>query len=190
LYYPQQVRLVRGAQTALVTPDNSLHQIVVIVSDPAFMPTGTAIHFVCTGNIYRSRLAEAWCASKDIRGLKVSSSGIAAGRDGAEPLSPWAADILAHHSLAAFAAKHWQRTTASLIQASDVVVFMEDEHHHFCRNWIDLSRQRIEIWDIEDIGPTPSDEIPAKVARTFARIRRQTDALLKTLSCPAGDRPP
>ena len=34
------------------------------------------IHFICTGNIYRSRLAEAYCASKRVAGLCVLSSGI------------------------------------------------------------------------------------------------------------------
>ena len=37
------------------------------------------IHFVCTGNVYRSRLAEAYCASVCDAAIQVESSGIAAG---------------------------------------------------------------------------------------------------------------
>jgi protein-tyrosine-phosphatase len=139
------------------------------------------IHFICTGNIYRSRLAEAYCASKGIPGLRVVSSGIAAGRDGIAPISPYAADALARCHLSSYAADHWQRTTASLVQASDVLVFMELEHHRFCVNWVEPARQRIEVWGIEDIGPLEAAKIPAKVERTFQLIRQRTDLLLNVL---------
>jgi protein-tyrosine-phosphatase len=141
----------------------------------------TAIHFICTGNIYRSRLAEAYCAAQGVDGLRVSSSGIAAGRNEVIPISPWAADILARYGLDTFAAENWQRTTAALVRESDVVVFMETEHHRFCEAWIEPARQRIEIWGVEDIGPIPAEEIQSKVERTFAIIRERTDALLASL---------
>ncbi|MGA8532025.1 MAG: hypothetical protein WB622_20040 [Acidobacteriaceae bacterium] len=139
------------------------------------------IHFVCTGNIYRSRLAEAYCASKNLPGVHVSSSGIAAGHYDMVPISPYAADLLTRLNLDTWAAKHWQRTTAALVQASDVLVFMESEHQCFCEGWIDPTRQRIEVWGIEDIGPMPAEQIPDKVERTFARIRERTDTLLRSL---------
>jgi protein-tyrosine-phosphatase len=141
----------------------------------------TSIHFICTGNIYRSRLAEAYCASKRIPGLDVFSSGIAAGRDGNAPISPYAIEALARCDLSGYAAECWQRTTATLVQASDVIVFMESEHHRFCESWIEPAHQRIEIWEIEDIGPMDAAEIPAKVERTFQLIRQRVDALLKDL---------
>jgi protein-tyrosine-phosphatase len=140
------------------------------------------LQFVCTGNIYRSRLAEAYCASKAVPGILVSSSGIAAGHLDTVPISPYAADILTRFGLDAFAAKHWQRTTPTLIHSSDVLVFMESEHHRFCADWIEPARQKIEVWGIEDIGPIPAAKIPDKVERTFALIRHRTDTLLATLT--------
>jgi protein-tyrosine-phosphatase len=145
------------------------------------MPSVTSIHFVCTGNIYRSRLAEAYCASRSIPGVHVSSSGIAAGRNDIVPISPYAAEILNRFGIDSWAAKHWQRTTAALVEASDVLVFMEAEHHRFCETWIDLVRQRIEVWAIEDLGPIPADAIPRKVELTFRMIRQRTDTLLASL---------
>lgn len=139
------------------------------------------IHFICTGNIYRSRLAEAYCASRRIPGIHVSSSGIAAGATGHAAISPYAADVLAQHGLGSYAAQRWQRTTQALVQASDVIVFMESEHRQFCADWIEPERQRIEVWQIEDVGPIDATQIPAKAQRTFAIIRQQTDALLTTL---------
>jgi protein-tyrosine-phosphatase len=140
-----------------------------------------SIHFVCTGNIYRSRLAEAWCASRCARGTRVFSSGIAAGANGNAPISPYAADVLVRHGLHAFAAGSWQRTTEALVTASDVLVFMESEHYRYCENWVQPARQRIEVWEIEDIGPIAVEAIAEKVERTFARICQRTDALLSNL---------
>lgn len=139
------------------------------------------IHFICTGNIYRSRLAEAYCASRCGTGIEVLSSGIRAGCNGDGRISPYAADILANYALASYAAAHWRRTTAALVRASDVLVFMEGEHHRFCEDWIEPERQRIEVWDVEDVGPIQASEIPNKVDRTFGIIRQRTDALLAAL---------
>jgi protein-tyrosine-phosphatase len=111
------------------------------------------IHFICTGNVYRSRLAEAYCASRCATGIQAFSSGIGAGLNGDAPISPYAADVLAKRGLDSYAAARWQRTTATLVQASDVLVFMESEHRRFCENWIEPTRQRVEVWEIEDVGP-------------------------------------
>lgn len=139
------------------------------------------IHFICTGNIYRSRLAEAYCSSRCADGTEVFSSGIAAGLNDDVPISPYAADILARHCLDSYASARWQRTTENLVRASDVVVCMEDEHLRFCSGWIDPARQRIEVWGIEDVGPVPASEIAKKVERTFAILRQRIDALVDAL---------
>ena len=139
------------------------------------------IHFVCTGNIYRSRLAEAYCITRCAPGTQVFSSGIAAGMDQDIPISPYAADILARCGLASYAAPRWQRTTEGLVRASDVLVLMEAEHLHFCEEWIDPAQQRIEVWGIEDVGPIPAARIAEKVERTFEIIRQRTDTLLSAL---------
>jgi protein-tyrosine-phosphatase len=142
---------------------------------------GFTIHFVCTGNVYRSRLAEAYCASKRIPGVRPVSSGIAPGLNGDAPISPWAAEVLAQYGLGCYAAARWQPTTAALVRASDVLVFMEDEHRRFCEKWLDPARQTMEVWGIEDIGPIAVDEIPNKVKRKFRIIRERTDELLTML---------
>jgi protein-tyrosine-phosphatase len=144
------------------------------------MPAPT-IHFVCTGNIYRSRLAEAYCASRCAGRARVSSSGIAAGANGNAPISPYAETVLRKYGLNSFAAGSWQQTTEALVKASDVLVLMESEHHRFCNHWIETPRQRIEVWEIEDIGPMPTEAIPGQVEQTFELIRRRTDALLRSL---------
>ena len=146
------------------------------------MPTSRTltIHFICTGNIYRSRLAEAYCASRSVPGLHVFSSGIGTAMNGVT-IAPYAAQLLSQWSLEAFAAPSWQQTTSVLVQASDVLVFMEQEHYRFCEDWIDPIRQRFEIWDISDIGELDAARTKNEVEQTFAMIRQRTDVLLRTL---------
>jgi hypothetical protein len=80
-----------------------------------------------------------------------------------------------------FAAPSWQQTTAALVRASDVLVFMEGEHHRYCKDWIGPIRQTVEIWDIPDVGPVDVSRIMAKVERTFEKIAQRTDMLLTAL---------
>lgn len=145
------------------------------------MAARTTIHFVCTGNVYRSRLAEAYCTFRNAAGIRAVSSGIAAGRDNDAPISPHAAEVLSRHGLLTYAAARWQQTTADLVRSSDVLVFMETEHHRFCEAWVEPARQRVEVWGVKDIGDLAAVEIPNEVERTFAIIRRHTDALLAKL---------
>ena len=139
------------------------------------------VHFICTGNIYRSRLAEAYCASRAVPGLRTFSSGIGTGLNGDVTIAPYAARILRAQGLERFAAPSWQQTTAALVQASDFLVFMEREHYCFCEGWLDPVRHKFEIWDIPDVGQMDAARIMNKVEQTFEAIRRRTDNLLTAL---------
>jgi len=69
----------------------------------------------------------------------------------------------------------------ALVRASDILVFMESEHYHFCKDWVS-SHQRFNIWDIPDLGSRAGTaEINTEVERTFELIRRKTDRLLTEL---------
>jgi protein-tyrosine-phosphatase len=141
------------------------------------------IHFICTGNIYRSRMAEAYCVSKGIPGLSVLSSGIRTALNGLVPIAPYAADTLRGHGLERFVSASWQQTTAALVRKSDILVFMEDEHYRFCLDWIDSSTQTVQIWNIPDIGSGVGlAQIRTVAERTFAIIKQQTDLLLAELA--------
>ena len=87
------------------------------------------------------------------------------------PIAPYAARVLSERGIEHFAAPSWQQTTAALIRASDVLVFMEREHYSFCKDWIDHTRQTVEIWDIPDVGQADAARIMTEVEQTFAMIR-------------------
>jgi len=139
------------------------------------------VHFVCTGNIYRSRLAEAYCASRCRPALSVFSSGIGAGLNNGVRITPYASRLLKERGLESFAAVSRQQTTAGLVHASDVLIFMEQEHFRFCEDWIDSGRQTVEIWNIADIRQKDAAAISIEVEQTFAAIQQRTDCLLTSL---------
>jgi protein-tyrosine-phosphatase len=141
------------------------------------------IHFICTGNIYRSRIAEAYCVSKAVPGLRVFSSGIQTVLNRGISIAPYALRILREQGLERFAAGGWRQTTEALVRASDCLVFMEREHYNFCESWIDPVHQRMEIWDLPDVGAVEVTDIMHAVSRTFGLIRQRTDMLLA--SCGA-----
>lgn len=138
------------------------------------------IHFICTGNVYRSRLAEAYCVSRGLPGLNVFSSGIGTALNRGVLLAPRAAHLLKKRGLEQFAAASWQQTTEALVRSSDVLVFMELEHFRFCEDWID-PRQLVEVWNISDIVQADVSGIMNEVEQTFATIQRRTDLILPTL---------
>ena len=89
--------------------------------------------------------------------------------------------FLSERGLERFASPTWQQTTATLVRASDVLVFMEHHHYIFCKTWIDVSRQKLEIWDMQDVRAADAAAIMNEAEHTFDLIRQRTDMLLTTL---------
>jgi protein-tyrosine-phosphatase len=152
----------------------------ILSAAAGILSTDMTIHFICTGNIYRSRLAEAYCASKAVPGICVSSSGIGTKLNRGIAIASYAARVLSKRGLERLAAPSWQQTRATLVRASDVV-FMEREHYSFCKEWIDPIRQTVEIWDIPDVRQVDAAQIMTEVEQTFEMIGQQTDMLLTAL---------
>ena len=111
----------------------------------------------------------------------MSSSGIGTKLNRGSPIAPYAVRVLSERGIERFAAPSWQQTTAALLRASDILVFMEREHYNFCKDWLDPVRQKVEIWDIPDVGPVDAAQIMAEVEQTFEMIEQRTDMLLTAL---------
>lgn len=150
------------------------------------------IHFVCTGNTFRSRLAEAYLRSKNVRSLEVSSSGIKAHENRNGPITWYAARLIKHHNLVAHMSFTWTKTGPEHLEDADIVIFMDKAHHHHSRKDLGFTARRYEIWnvpDLEDLGfdtetGTSIDEDVARMLATekiFSQIKQKVDRFIKTL---------
>jgi protein-tyrosine-phosphatase len=137
------------------------------------------LHFVCSGNSFRSRLAEAYLNSKKIPSLEVSSSGIQAKRNLNGPIAWYAMRIIKYNGLVSFMSNFWQQTTGEMIRESHTVIFMKKMHYDFCRDFI-TPGQKYEIWDIEDVDNIEIEKESGNIKQSekiFAKIKEGADSL-------------
>lgn len=151
------------------------------------------IHFVCSGNTFRSRLAEAYLKSKNIRGLRVTSSGVKAHENKNGPITWYAARLIKHHDLVHFMSHGWTRTTQEFLKDADIVIFMDKKHHHHGQKDLGFSGKRYEIWNIPDLGDlglkgetgdTHKEDLDRIRAsdKIYEKIKRKVDKLFSALS--------
>lgn len=143
------------------------------------------IHFVCTGNTYRSRLAQTYCNARQISGITAISSGITAEKNENGAVAWCAQRIIKNNNLIPFEKPIWQQTTKALLEEGDLTIFLTASHYVYCKKHFSFNK-KYEVWDIADLdGFTPgmisvADDI-AKIKateNTFSIIKIQVDGLL------------
>ena len=144
------------------------------------------IHFVCSGNTNRSRMAEAYLNSKQIPGIEVSSSGIYASHNLNGALSEYARFVLAEAGILSFTSEQWQETTRELLEGVDVVVFMDQKHYDFCVNELNYVPKKYYIWNILDVEYNPAgdnrEQMNEKIIEDeeiYTSITKKVDELIK-----------
>ncbi len=139
----------------------------------------TNLLFICTGNYYRSRFAEAvfnYHASARELSWRAASRGLAVGPT-PFPLSPFAAERLAELGIPL---SHTGRSPsrlseADLEQAAHAVALQEREHRPMIARLFPAWVERIRFWDIEDVDRSPS-------AVALPRIESRVLLLLEELT--------
>lgn len=151
------------------------------------------IHFVCRGNAYRSRLAEAYLNSKKISHIRAISSGIEEGihRKINGPITWLAERILQNNSLVPFMSLDSKQTSKLLLDKSNLVIFFNEKYAEFCKESYSFKNSSYEVWnilDVDDFGLTSdkqSREDEAKKIdiseKTFKEIKKRIDGLIKRL---------
>lgn len=141
------------------------------------------IHFVCRGNTYRSRLAEAYFNSLTIPGYFAVSSGIAASRDQNGPITSYAARIIAAHGFTKYGKIGWTQSTKEDLEAADIVVFMNEDVYRDCSLALGPVMQRFYVWSVEDVTPEGLDvnTIDALVDATYSEIVNDVHGLVEIL---------
>lgn len=153
------------------------------------------IHFVCTGNIYRSRLAEAYLRSKQIPNLFVSSSGTHATEQHKGPILWVTLRLLYRHNLLSYMTTTWSDTTLEHITNADIVVFIGKKNYEFCKGHFPEPK-KYEIWELPDFDDRGLNGKSLNIVRevdyikrsekVFLLIKEKTDNLITGLN---GSRP-
>ncbi len=140
-------------------------------------------HFVCRGNTYRSRLAEAYFNSLAIPDWSAVSSGIEASDNLNGPITTYAARILAAHDIATYGKASWAQSTKENLEESDVVVFMNKDVYLECSDKIRPVLQKYYVWSVEDVNPRGLDAetIESLTDATFAEIVEEVSSLVRLL---------
>ncbi len=144
------------------------------------------IHFVCTGNVYRSRLAEAYLNSRKIKNLSVSSSGTKAAENICGPICWYAQRIIEVCGMVPFMSSGWRQTTKASFRDVDFTVFMEKTHYDFAVRECDFSSSNFEIWEIPDLEELRTHRIEETVKmvetseRTFEVIKERAEKFIES----------
>ena len=113
------------------------------------------IHFVCSGNSYRSRLAEAYCKSK-LKGQEIiiSSSGTVADENKIKngPISWYAMRLMMRNNLIQFMSWKQRQTTVEILKDVDLLICMTQSHLDFCQNELGYINKPSKVWGIPDLN--------------------------------------
>ena len=142
------------------------------------------LHFVCTGNVFRSRLAEAYSRYllKNHPHYKITSSGVNASNAQDGPIAWYALRLIVEHELTDYLSPEWTQTTDTLLSVQDKVIFMQPWHYQQAVARFGYHGQNFLIWDIPDITPDMTDEAIIKFsARQFEVVKKNVDQLVNTL---------
>lgn len=150
------------------------------------------VHFVCTGNAYRSRLAEAYFNSKQLPGFTASSSGIRANyhRPANGPISEYAKVLLEKDGILRFTTVDVTQTTLDILEEQDYFVFMRQIHYDFCVGTLKFKPKQYEIWEIKDVNEVlpeeeytnDKDKVNRLAEETYLIIKNKTEKLIEKLT--------
>lgn len=111
------------------------------------------IHFVCRGNVHRSRMAEAYLKHLQLPNFVVSSSGVAALQYPEHYKSPITAITLdANPELKRNMSEQRNQTTKELLDAADVVVCLDKSVFDDAVREFGLDSRKALAWHVEDIN--------------------------------------
>jgi isopentenyl-diphosphate delta-isomerase len=173
------------------------------------MKSPVKVHFVCRGNLYRSRMAAHYLETLQIDGIEVSSSGVDAAlhADLGNKIMADRPVELAHWIGFQTWAKnlHPLQTTQELLDDADLIVFMNDDVAHDAQLRYQLNLATCEVWDVADLDERlklkhkkPTDRKASRriIEATHRYVKQRVDQLVHDITISGmtdivdeGDRP-
>jgi protein-tyrosine-phosphatase/8-oxo-dGTP pyrophosphatase MutT (NUDIX family) len=141
------------------------------------------IHFVCRGNIYRSRLAEAYLKSFQNAAWGVSSSGIGATKHAKVHISPWTEMLAVKNDIKDWLSETNIQTSQEVLDGSDLIVFMNKDVYQDAKKSYEFNEDKTLVWHVKDREDWPEDMIPKnKRRKTFDQIKKSVDQFIKDIT--------
>ena len=164
----------RIARLGRITPFYSYWKFSLDEAIKFMHPT---IHFVCRGNVFRSRIAKEYLA-KHSEGIKIISSGIMADHKLFGSISHHAKALMKQHGLEDHQ-KKWVQTTQRNIDSSTLVIFMSQTILADAKKMIDLTNTKYLVWNIKDISPNSKENNTEKAEQIYQSITEEIKKLQK-----------
>lgn len=164
----------RIARLGRITPFYSYWKFSLDEAIKFMHPT---IHFVCRGNVFRSRIAREYLA-KHSEGIKIISSGIMADHKLFGSISHHAKALMMKHGLVDHQ-KKWVQTTQRNIDSSTLVIFMSQTILADAKKMIDLTNTKYLVWNIKDISPNSKENNTEKAEQIYQSITEEIKKLQK-----------
>lgn len=142
------------------------------------------LHFVCTGNVFRSRLAQSYAKYllKDRTDITITSSGVNASHAKDGPISWYTLKIIEDNDLIPYMSQTWIQTTAEILTKQDLIIFIQPWHLEQCQQRFGYTGTNHQVWDIPDVTPDMSDDqIISFSQKQFELIKLKVSDLVRQL---------
>lgn len=139
------------------------------------------VHFICRGNVFRSRMAEAYFRSKGYDAISSGTAAIAHAEHN-RLLEPRIQRLLERKGLGAYTRPHWVQLTQGRIDEGDIAVYMNQAVRDEAATLITLPRDE-RIWDIidlDEVDPVPAtdEELDQFLEKMYQKIVERTNQFI------------
>lgn len=136
------------------------------------------IHFICNGNTFRSRLAEAYFNSLNIKNYKAESSGIKANENWNGPITWLAMKIIKENNLVSYMSYSWKQTNLDVLKRCNMVVYFENTHKKYCNEVVGYRSHNEIVLNIVDLDIAGLNDDLQKIMlaeQVYQKIRDKID---------------